>query len=248
MTQLRTIEIDFDVHKKIEAERSSFADTPNSVLRRMLQIDRPSDSQPTSQLGGRSWAGKGVDLPHGTELKMEYNGRVYAGHIADGRWVVENKIFNSPSAAAGGVALTKDGQLTKLDGWIYWQVKRPRDSSWLRIEELRPQNVMNSGIRGSQLEESEPMNMPDRSDLPTENLVIAELEALLSKSLRPIDPSTAYRVLADTFNLTNEQRSRLMPNGKDIHWENRVRFARRKLVDSGKIDTSLPRGQWALKP
>lgn len=135
MADLRTIEIDFDVHKLIELERTSFTETPNAVLRRLLKID---DSQPAPELtGGRPWAGKGVTLPHGTDLRMEYNGQVYTGRIENGRWLVEDKEFNSPSAAAGGVALTKEGRHTSLDGWIYWQVKRPGDRGWTAIRALR---------------------------------------------------------------------------------------------------------------
>ena len=84
--------------------------------------------------------------------------------------------------------------------------------------------------------------------LPSESDVIAELEEYLTKAQRPITPSEAYRALADRFGLTQEQRTRLMPNGKDIHWENRVRFARRKLKDAGKLDEAQPRGKWAIKP
>ncbi|NJM29609.1 MAG: hypothetical protein HC855_05465 [Rhizobiales bacterium] len=142
MAELRTIEIDFEVHKKIEMERQSFAEMPNSVLRRLLKIDpqesRSNDSARSApQTGGRSWAGKGVMLPHGTELRMEYNGRVYSGRIENGRWFVEGKAFKSPSAAAGGVALTKSGLHPSLDGWTYWYVKQPGETDWAPIATLR---------------------------------------------------------------------------------------------------------------
>ena len=134
VTELRTIEIDFEVHKRIELERQSFAESPNAVLRRLLQIEGPP---PTIPREGRPWAGKGVTLPHGTELRMEYNGRVHTGVIQNGAWVVEGDIYSSPSAAAGGVARTKSGKSTSLDGWIYWQAKRPGDAEWAGIATLR---------------------------------------------------------------------------------------------------------------
>jgi restriction endonuclease Mrr len=84
------------------------------------------------------------------------------------------------------------------------------------------------------------------SDLPTESEVIAELEAYLSRQPRPVRPPEAYRALADVFRLTAEQRTRLMPNG-EVHWENRVRQARRKLNNAGKLDRSVGLGLWALK-
>jgi hypothetical protein len=138
VAELRTIEIDFEVHKRIEVERQSFAETPNAVLRRLLDIssNQTGPAHATSDLG-RPWAGKGVTLPHGTELRMEYNGRVHTGIVQNGAWMVEGGQYKSPSAAAGGVARTKDGNRTSLDGWIYWQVKRPGDINWIGIGELR---------------------------------------------------------------------------------------------------------------
>jgi hypothetical protein len=139
MANFRTIEIDIDVHKRIELERRSFDEPPNAALRRLLEIDtgpaKPSD--PSVVSAGRTWSWKGVSLPHGTELRMEYNGRVHTGIIEDGRWRVEGSEYGSPSAAAGGVARTKDGKRTSLDGWIYWQVKRPGDTDWIGISALR---------------------------------------------------------------------------------------------------------------
>jgi len=139
MSEMRTIEIDFEVHKRIELERTSFNEPPNTALRRLLGIEGAAPAAPPQAAvpSGRPWAGKGVTLPHGTELSMEYNGRVYTGRIENGRWLVEGKEFKSPSAAAGGVALTKDGRHTSLDGWIYWQVKRPGDAGWTAISTLR---------------------------------------------------------------------------------------------------------------
>lgn len=138
---MRTIDIDFDVHKLIESERTSFSDSPNEVLRRLLKLGTSSiktPPPPSPESGGGAWLGKGVTLPHGTELRMRHNGRQYSGIIDNGEWLVEGKRFNSPSAAAGGVALTRDGKSTQLDGWIYWYCKRPGDIDWTSIKQLRP--------------------------------------------------------------------------------------------------------------
>ena len=143
MSTIRTIEIDFDIHQLIESKRTSFSDTPNEVLRRELGLSTspigppPPPTPPES--GGRSWTGKGVTLPHGTELRMKYNGRQYSGVIDNGEWLVEGKRFNSPSAAAGGVASTKDGNSTSLNGWNCWYCKRPGDTDWTSIKQLRAQ-------------------------------------------------------------------------------------------------------------
>jgi restriction endonuclease Mrr len=82
------------------------------------------------------------------------------------------------------------------------------------------------------------------SQLPSESEVIAELEDYLISMPRPVTLSETYRALADRFGLTHEERTRLMPNRNEIHWENRVRQARRKLKDAGKLDSSL---KWSGK-
>ena len=139
MTEFRTIEIDFDIHKLIEGERKSFAEAPNDALRRLLHLPAraPAKSLKKADDQRRSWSGEGVTLPHGTTLKMRYNGRQHEGEIVDGQWVVDGKIFDSPSGAASGVAITKGGKRTRLDGWIYWQVKVPGDTSWTLISAMR---------------------------------------------------------------------------------------------------------------
>ena len=219
MSEFRSIEIDFDVHKVIEIERRGFQESPNDVLRRLLKIkgsqpsadtvhgsnrgklsgkgsvssgqsskrtsrwnkhrgqqqrkrvsgikgldekypDRNTSRQQGDKKGkgnrgrldddlslgiierfedksGRSWWGKGVELPHGTELRMRYNGSMFTGFIHNGGWMVEGRAYESPSAAAGGVAFTSGGEKTSLNGWRYWDVKRPSDANWIPINRLR---------------------------------------------------------------------------------------------------------------
>lgn len=137
MTEFRTIEIDFDIHKLIEAERQSFSESPNAVLRRLLGITTPEPSRSGKDSQGKSWAGDGVALPHGTDIRMSYNGRLHEGQIRDGMWVIGEKSFSSPSGAASGVAVTKSGKMTRLDGWTYWEVRLPGQVAWTPIRNLR---------------------------------------------------------------------------------------------------------------
>jgi hypothetical protein len=88
--------------------------------------------------GGAGWSGKGVELPHGTKLRMEYNGQFFRGYIENGVWVVEGHRAKSPSDAAGSAAMTKSGTRPSLNGWIYWEVKRPNDANWRALKGLRP--------------------------------------------------------------------------------------------------------------
>lgn len=139
MSSMRTVDIDFDVHQKIELARTSFEETPNDVLRRLLGIGAkaPSVKTATPESEGRAWSGKGVTLPHGTELRMEYNGKVYTGRIEQGDWLVEGVRAKSPSDAACSVATTKDGGRPSLNGWMYWHFKRPGDRTWKPISGMR---------------------------------------------------------------------------------------------------------------
>jgi len=85
----------------------------------------------------KAWNDKGVTLPHGTKLRMNYNDKIYTGEIINGLWNIGCEKFKSPSSAASGVALTTKGKNTELNGWKYWQVWRENDDYWVFIQTLR---------------------------------------------------------------------------------------------------------------
>lgn len=137
MSILRTIEIDFDIHKLIEAERRGFDESPHKALRRLLGLPQvPEASQAPSP--GRPWKGDGIVLDHGTPVRMNYNGRLHEGQIDDGKWLVEGIRYSSPSGAASGTAVTKKGKKTNLNGWTIWEVKRASDAEWICLNDLLP--------------------------------------------------------------------------------------------------------------
>jgi hypothetical protein len=138
---MRAIEIDFDVHKKIELERTSFEESPNTVLRRLLGL--PIDASVARPTGG-SWSEKkygGLTLPAGTPVRMAYNGQSHEGVIDRGLWLVEGTEYRTPSGAALGVARTKDGTPAKLNGWVYWEALLPGSQQWVNIWELAKRNA-----------------------------------------------------------------------------------------------------------
>ncbi len=140
MHEMRSIEIDFDVHKIIESARNSFSETPNEVLKRLLGLGTKTQAKGKEMEGiaqGRPWARKGIELPHGTKLRMNYNGSSYQGYINDGAWIVEGKKYSSPSGAAVAVAITKDGEHTQLNGWNYWEARLPGFARWKKINSIR---------------------------------------------------------------------------------------------------------------
>jgi hypothetical protein len=136
---MRTIEIDYDIHRLIQLERRSFDEPEYIALRRLLKLGEPTEEAraAAAQDRLRGWSKGGLTLPHGTELRMEYNGILHLGRIADGAWEVEGHRESSPSGAASAVARTKDGERVNINGKAYWQVRRPGDSDWVPYADLR---------------------------------------------------------------------------------------------------------------
>jgi len=124
-------------------ERRGFHESANEALRRFLGCGAriPAGAAPVSKIdtpiGGISWQGKGVVLPAGTKFQMKYNDLKHSGEIIGGKWKVKGESYNSPSQAASSVARTGNGEKTQLNGWIYWRVKRPGDTRWISLDNLR---------------------------------------------------------------------------------------------------------------
>ena len=71
---------------------------------------------------------------------MTYGGIEHNGVVVGGKWEVEGQRYNTPSQAASAVARTKRGGKTQLNGWKFWHVKRPSDTSWTFLDRLRNGN------------------------------------------------------------------------------------------------------------
>jgi len=130
------IDIDFDVYKELTIKRKTESDSYNDVLRRMLNLDAkktPSLSEASLiPRGGSAWVSKGVTFPDGTEFRATYKGRVCMAKIARGRLVAENeKVATSLSQAARFITNNS------VDGWVFWEVKRPSDLDWRKATDLR---------------------------------------------------------------------------------------------------------------
>ena len=137
-----TIEIDFDIHKMIEAERRGFEEPPYVALRRLLKLpepETPADEQAPPPEHGRPWRLGRVEVPHGSLARMEYDrgNQVFEGQFLDGKLVVNGRAFPSLSAAARALATTKNGQPPNLNGWNYWQAKFPGETEWRNLEDMR---------------------------------------------------------------------------------------------------------------
>jgi hypothetical protein len=138
--QLRSIDIDIDVHRHIEANRTSFGQTPNDILRELFRL--PSairGDQPAEQLKpAGDWSWKGVTLPAGTELRMTYNGRTHTGVVSGGVWQISGASYTSPSRASAALARSREGATVSLNGWTQWEVRKPGSNRWVLLDSLRP--------------------------------------------------------------------------------------------------------------
>ena len=127
---MASIEIDFDVYKQLTNRRHSENFSYNDVLRELLGLP-PKKTEDTAA-ASIVWTWKRVELPDGTELRADYKGRVYYAKIENGKWMQDGVAQSSPSAAAH--AITQSG----VNGWWFWSVKRPDDSEWQPLNNLRP--------------------------------------------------------------------------------------------------------------
>ena len=143
---MERIEIDWDIHKLIEAERRGFDELPYIALRRLLKLPPPetaTGSAETEALDaggqGAAWVEDGVSVPHGSLARMEYlaGAQTYEGKFLNGRLIINGRSFDTLSAAASALAVTKDGSKTNLNGWNYWRVKFPGETRWRWLRDMR---------------------------------------------------------------------------------------------------------------
>jgi hypothetical protein len=142
--QLRPIDIDLEVHRLIEQHRTSFAQSPNDIVRELFGLASPAKGSANKSAGDSphpvtgDWSTKGVTLPAGTELRMTYNGRTHSGVVSGGAWQIAGAIYTSPSSAADALARSRDGKHVSLNGWRLWEVLKPGARSWVLLDDLRP--------------------------------------------------------------------------------------------------------------
>jgi hypothetical protein len=149
-----TVDIDLDVHRKIELARLNFDENGNDILRRLLKLDdsfaRPArnSNEDTRAKGGGAidggWSkidrfGRSIFLPDGTRLRAAYAGRAVEGEIIAGMWVVAGNAYNSPSSALNANVRTRNGNNVNLNGWRHWEVRPPGTETWVRLNRFEPE-------------------------------------------------------------------------------------------------------------
>lgn len=138
---MQKIEIDWDIYKAIETERRGFDEPPYIALRRLLKLPPPAPASTAIEPinSGIPWSEDGVTVPHGSAARMEYlrGSQVYEGQFLNGRLVVNGQSFDTLSAAASALAVTKGGSKTNLNGWQYWTAKFPGEKAWRSLGDMR---------------------------------------------------------------------------------------------------------------
>ncbi len=139
---MQQIEIDFQVFKELTARRRSESHTYNEVIRELLDIDEasPTFEEPlTTRISGvldnafrtptSGVSFRHLFLPNGTLLRATHKGSAFGATIMDGKWVNDDGSHSaSPSAAAK--AITGNN----VNGWRFWQAKRPSDTEWRNLD------------------------------------------------------------------------------------------------------------------
>lgn len=139
-TLMRSIEVDFEVHKAIELERTGFDDPPNSALRRLLKLgppDKPTVQKPVATDGGKLWTKRGVELRDGTELQVKYSEVEAIGRVLQGKLTFDGSSFRTPSAAVAAVVEWRRGSRVTINGWDYVYARRPGEREWQSLAQLR---------------------------------------------------------------------------------------------------------------
>jgi len=141
--RLKTIEIDFDIHRCIETERTGFDEPAYVALRRLLKLPPPKQEEAedcdTDAVNGRPWREGLVEVPHGSLARMQYQRgkQIFEGKFLDGKLVVGGERFDTLSAAASALAVTKFGVHPSLNGWNYWETKFPGEEKWRPLGRMR---------------------------------------------------------------------------------------------------------------
>jgi hypothetical protein len=131
-----TIDIDFEVYKALTVRREVESDTYNDVVRGLLGLQRSKASATAGSAkangANKAWVSKGVMFPEGTEFRANYKGQMKTARIKNGRLVLDGKGASSSLSHAARLVTN-----TSVDGWTFWEVKRPADIEWRKSSELR---------------------------------------------------------------------------------------------------------------
>jgi hypothetical protein len=128
MADTTKIDVTLDIYKLIEQNRISLEEPHYQILRRMLGLPLPKE-KPLSE--AKYYLGEGVYVPYGTLFRRVYKGKEHIAEVKyDGIWLNGKK---HPTINKAVNAISNSPQ----NAWKFWQVKRPQDSKWIPLNNLR---------------------------------------------------------------------------------------------------------------
>jgi hypothetical protein len=144
------IDIDDEVWKELQKRAIPLEDTPNSVLRKLLELEvnrNPtiekselkisSISEPLPELISTIQAPPPniIYLLEGKRLWKNYKGIDYYAEVKNGEFIINNK--PSGEKTPSGAAMYVSGGIP-INGWKnFWKYKDPNSNQWLPIVKLR---------------------------------------------------------------------------------------------------------------
>jgi predicted CopG family antitoxin len=151
---MATIDVTFEVWKRIVALTTGENDAFNDVITRLLDfrdfhdansetkiakqanvkpetILQPQISTDRVEFGPNDWVTKNVCFPEGTDFRGEHEGAYHFAKVQRGALYYDGQRFESASRAA--IQVRKYSE----NGWRFWQCKRPTDKDWIPINALR---------------------------------------------------------------------------------------------------------------
>jgi len=129
---MERIEIDFEVFKALTNLRKTEATTYNDVLRELLKL-KPVVTEAKVIAFAKPFMSKRVTFPHGTEFRGNYKGQVHTAKVENGAIVVDNNGQRFSSLSDAAMSITHYA----VNGWVFWECRRPGDTSWRRCKDLR---------------------------------------------------------------------------------------------------------------
>ncbi|MCW3836578.1 DUF4357 domain-containing protein [Sphingomonas canadensis] len=140
------IRVSLEVYKALTAALSYEGQTYDDVLRALLSLDSPLESESNSSflegvetlseglargLDPKAFHSRGLRLPEGTKLRARYKGVPYIAEIKGGHWIdMAGQSQPSPSAAASSITGNN------VNGLKFWEAQLPGEVLWRRLESL----------------------------------------------------------------------------------------------------------------
>lgn len=139
--QTVSIKIGLDLYQKLQALKESpdmsieevirLLILSNEIVIEMEEDDDEQTQQPIIRSSGTGWFIDGVLFPEETLFRAFYKRNEYRAVVNNGALSLDGKRFFSPSAAAGHITENS------VNGWKFWECKRPGDEMWHAIDSLR---------------------------------------------------------------------------------------------------------------